>query len=148
MTDNRATGMPPEWALEPLAAWIYLALVIALAFTPLFALNLVFAIIAAVFTHQDRKAHGLPTFGWTAGVVVFGPLAYIFYVYKRPRAPVVFTPQAAVSQRGRPIEGRQPLPSGSTPPSATPIPDWYPDPTGEARLRYWDGSKWTTHITQ
>jgi DNA uptake protein ComE-like DNA-binding protein len=24
-------------------------------------------------------------------------------------------------------------------------PDWYPDPKGEARLRYWDGSNWTEH---
>jgi hypothetical protein len=23
--------------------------------------------------------------------------------------------------------------------------DWYPDPHGEARLRYWDGSRWTEH---
>ncbi|MGH2691262.1 MAG: membrane protein insertion efficiency factor YidD [Actinomycetota bacterium] len=23
--------------------------------------------------------------------------------------------------------------------------DWYPDPAGEARLRYWDGSAWTEH---
>jgi hypothetical protein len=23
--------------------------------------------------------------------------------------------------------------------------DWYPDPKGEARLRYWDGSAWTDH---
>lgn len=22
---------------------------------------------------------------------------------------------------------------------------WYPDPTGQARLRYWDGSAWTAH---
>jgi hypothetical protein len=24
--------------------------------------------------------------------------------------------------------------------------DWYPDPSGEARLRYWDGSGWTEHV--
>ena len=23
--------------------------------------------------------------------------------------------------------------------------DWYPDPRGEKRLRYWDGSQWTDH---
>jgi hypothetical protein len=26
--------------------------------------------------------------------------------------------------------------------------DWYPDPQGEARLRYWDGTRWTEHTAQ
>jgi len=25
--------------------------------------------------------------------------------------------------------------------------DWYPDPQGEARLRYWDGQRWTDHTS-
>lgn len=30
---------------------------------------------------------------------------------------------------------------------ATPGPaDWYPDPSGAAQLRYWDGAAWTDHI--
>jgi hypothetical protein len=49
-------------------------------------------------------------------------------------------------------------PQAATPaPAATPAaasapaggggaaPDWYPDPRGEKRLRYWDGSQWTDH---
>ncbi len=24
--------------------------------------------------------------------------------------------------------------------------DWYSDPKGTARLRYWDGSQWTDHV--
>ena len=24
--------------------------------------------------------------------------------------------------------------------------DWYPDPLGTARLRYWDGAEWTDHV--
>ena len=24
--------------------------------------------------------------------------------------------------------------------------DWYPDPQGIKRLRYWDGSQWTEHV--
>lgn len=27
----------------------------------------------------------------------------------------------------------------------SPPPNWYPDPKGEAELRYWDGSQWTEH---
>lgn len=38
------------------------------------------------------------------------------------------------------------LGAGETPQDA-PLPpaDWYPDPTGSARLRYWNGSAWTEH---
>jgi Domain of unknown function (DUF4234)/Protein of unknown function (DUF2510) len=32
-------------------------------------------------------------------------------------------------------------------PAAAPA-DWYPDPTGQARLRYWDGASWTQHTAQ
>jgi len=29
---------------------------------------------------------------------------------------------------------------------ATPAPDWYPDPSGAAELRYWDGGEWTRSV--
>jgi hypothetical protein len=29
-----------------------------------------------------------------------------------------------------------------------PAPDWYPDPQGQARLRYWDGSQWTDQTAE
>lgn len=32
------------------------------------------------------------------------------------------------------------------PPSALPPANWYPDPKGEKRLRYWDGQQWTDHV--
>ena len=32
-------------------------------------------------------------------------------------------------------------------PAAAPA-DWYPDPTGQARVRYWDGEHWTQHTAQ
>jgi hypothetical protein len=45
-------------------------------------------------------------------------------------------------------------PAAAAPPAAQSAPaaaggaakaDWYPDPRGEKRLRYWDGSQWTDH---
>jgi hypothetical protein len=40
-----------------------------------------------------------------------------------------------------------PRPQAAAPPAAPPTvaPDWYPDPRGEKRLRYWDGTQWTDH---
>ena len=31
-------------------------------------------------------------------------------------------------------------------PLTLPPANWYPDPKGESRLRYWDGSSWTEHV--
>jgi hypothetical protein len=44
----------------------------------------------------------------------------------------------------------QPAPAAAQPQAAAPAAggqpaDWYPDPRGEKRLRYWDGSQWTDH---
>jgi Domain of unknown function (DUF4234)/Protein of unknown function (DUF2510) len=39
-------------------------------------------------------------------------------------------------------------PAGREAAPATPPADWYPDPTGQARLRYWDGEHWTQHTAQ
>ncbi|MGH2712105.1 MAG: DUF2510 domain-containing protein [Actinomycetota bacterium] len=38
------------------------------------------------------------------------------------------------------------VPSQDASPGAIPA-DWYPDPSGEARLRYWDGAAWTDHTS-
>jgi uncharacterized RDD family membrane protein YckC len=44
-------------------------------------------------------------------------------------------------------------PPTNAPHTPTPVPagatraDWYPDPHGQARLRYWDGNRWTDHTS-
>jgi hypothetical protein len=67
--------------------------------------------------------------------------------------------------QGQPPYGGQPQQQAYTPPAGAAAPaaaapaaqsapaaaggaakaDWYPDPRGEKRLRYWDGSQWTDH---
>jgi hypothetical protein len=47
-------------------------------------------------------------------------------------APAPIPAPAAQPQTAPPAAGGQPA-------------DWYPDPRGEKRLRYWDGSQWTDH---
>ncbi|WP_062465592.1 DUF2510 domain-containing protein [Demequina maris] len=66
--------------------------------------------------------------------------------------------KARVTQGINDALGSAPAPAPATAPGAVPPPpppppapvdakpaDWYPDPKGEARLRYWDGAAWTDH---
>ncbi len=42
------------------------------------------------------------------------------------------------------------MPGAGVPaPAPTAVPaGWFPDPGGEHRLRYWDGTQWTQHVAQ
>ena len=52
---------------------------------------------------------------------------------------------ALVSRLGQ-LTGRLPAPPAvPAPPPPGPPPNWYPDPSGRYRLRYWDGYAWTGH---
>lgn len=45
---------------------------------------------------------------------------------------------------GAPDQSSLPAPPATATPPPTPA-DWYPDPHGEKRLRYFDGTSWTSH---
>jgi hypothetical protein len=61
-----------------------------------------------------------------------------------PATPPV-TPPAASPPPGPPPAGSPPAapPAAAAAPQPSPPADWYPDPHGQARLRWWDGSQWT-----
>jgi RsiW-degrading membrane proteinase PrsW (M82 family) len=55
--------------------------------------------------------------------------------------------EAALVARIGELTGRLPAPPpGPPPPPPGPPPNWYPDPSGRSRLRYWDGYAWTGHV--
>jgi hypothetical protein len=64
----------------------------------------------------------------------------------QPQAPTqqqTYTePAAAAAPAVQPAQPAQPATEAA--PAAAKA-DWYPDPRGEKRLRYWDGSQWTDH---
>ncbi|HEY1653439.1 MAG TPA: RDD family protein [Acidimicrobiales bacterium] len=39
------------------------------------------------------------------------------------------------------------LPPPPPPPTSGPPPGWYPDPSGQAGTRWWDGARWTEHVS-
>jgi len=48
-----------------------------------------------------------------------------------------------------PATGGSFVPAPPPPPSAPSLPaGWQPDPTGEHRLRYWDGTSWTDNVSE
>jgi hypothetical protein len=55
-------------------------------------------------------------------------------------------PVAMPASQPTPTPPAQPVPAPR--PAAAPPADWYPDPHGQARLRYWDGQRWTEHAAQ
>jgi uncharacterized RDD family membrane protein YckC len=63
--------------------------------------------------------------------------------------PTAAQSTAAQPTATQPTAPQQPSPQ-ATPPVAPPMPpaNWYPDPSGNARLRYWDGARWTDHTAQ
>jgi uncharacterized RDD family membrane protein YckC len=56
-------------------------------------------------------------------------------------------PQPQQPQQPQPQQPRQPQPQQPQQQQAYKA-DWYPDPQGQARLRYWDGQRWTEHVAQ
>ena len=61
-------------------------------------------------------------------------------------SPPVADPYSAPAVAVPPVPVSPPV----APPIATPAaapPGWFPDPKGEARLRWWDGQQWTDHVS-
>lgn len=52
---------------------------------------------------------------------------------------------AAAKPDGSPPSNSMTTESAPPPPSTLPPANWYPDPNGVKRLRYWDGAQWTDH---
>jgi uncharacterized RDD family membrane protein YckC len=88
----------------------------------------------------------------TRGNRRLGDMAAGTYVVHRSAlgqpAPAGVAPAAAAGA-GPQSPGQPPAstPAGHVAPTATAEANWYPDPRGEARLRYWDGSSWTEHTS-
>lgn len=73
-----------------------------------------------------------PTFPGSRAVSADAPMDY-----NQPAQPADLR-----SQQEAPAEVSSTVPSQ---PSNLPPANWYPDPHGVARLRYWDGRQWTSH---
>ena len=66
----------------------------------------------------------------------------------QPSAPEPAAPDPAPA--AQPMAAQPTAPPQPPQPASPPMPpaNWYPDPSGHARLRYWDGARWTEHTAQ
>jgi hypothetical protein len=91
---------PQDWrdqAVEPVVGWFYLVFNLGLFATRLWQASLVLGVAAAVLAYNERRKYGLPAVWWTIAILIFGPLAFLFFAYKRSRPAVAYPPSAPPS---------------------------------------------------
>jgi hypothetical protein len=74
------------------------------------------------------------------GLLVLGIIGTAIAVMGSRRGPI---PEASGAAAGAGVAATTMQQAGPTAAVASDPPGWYPDPTGEARMRYWDGMRWT-----
>jgi hypothetical protein len=91
---------------------------------------------------------GSSTAVWVVGTLVLWIVVLPVYLFKRGKAPKI---GAAPAANRPPSSGGwsppPPPPPTGPPASSGPPANWYPDPRGERRVRYWDGGAWTEHVS-
>lgn len=132
----REPAPPPEWVFQTVVGAVAFVVSFGLFLTPAAILGLAPQIILAVQVYEDRRALGLPHFWWSSAVGTLGPIVFFMYVQNRGES---------LENMGRPrsAETAQAVPPGA---AADALAAWYPDPLGRARLRWWDGERWTRDV--
>jgi hypothetical protein len=106
------------------------------------------ALSAAAILGGGLLAERSPNLGVANPAGPGGPLAGVGPGGGSPGPARQASPPTAAAPAATPGVGGGPAATSSaTPPGggAGTKADWYPDPRGEKRLRYWDGSQWTDH---
>jgi hypothetical protein len=112
------------------------------------------ALSAGAILFGGILAERSPNLGVANPAAAGGPLAGMTQGGGSGAPPAAATPAATPAQPVQPVQPAQPAaqaPAGGGAAAAAPAggagakADWYPDPRGEKRLRYWDGSQWTDH---
>jgi hypothetical protein len=152
--------VPPGLIVAGLGALAVLLILFRIIVTP----NLEVEIAGETFKAKDEEDSEVnrKIFGLFFGLVSAAGIAVGGYLASqerggvgpgRPGAPATAGAPGAVGPGPGPGAGAAPqagAPAAQAGPAAgaqqaggQPAADWYPDPKGEARLRYWDGTRWT-----
>ena len=131
---QRPPNPPPEWVFSRWFAALAVLVPLGVAFTPVAPLALIAWPVLGVQAYEDHRVNGLNQ-AWPSVVVTLGPVVYPFYVrdHRRLLSRLANAKPPAQRADGSVLESARAAPA-----------DWYPDPLGRVRVRYWDGSAWTS----
>jgi hypothetical protein len=104
------------------------------------AVFLVITIFAAIRAGQNSDMGWLAgiILGWVVGLGWLIGLIYLVSVDPQRRSAVGRPPDDFLGR----MRGMPPASPSATAPSG-----WYPDPASKHERRYWDGARWTEHVT-
>jgi hypothetical protein len=111
------------------------------------------ALGAAALLALDAQLPFAPGHALTAAGAIVTTIVLVFLDTDRASAGAFLGLVAALAilagglLLGGPVAAGPTLPSPPGVGDAPPLPGFYPDPKGEARLRWWDGADWTDRTT-
>jgi hypothetical protein len=80
---------------------------------------------------------------WIVALPLIAAVAYYFMVFKQVKRSTV--QRAGAAGAAGDAASRQQAPDA---PAVASVPAaWHPDPIGRHELRYWDGSRWSQHVS-
>jgi len=100
------------------------------------------------------KLNSLASEGWSVVSIISTGSEVVAYVSRASNVSASTTPTSAAHVTPVPTpasdqNGWASASAGSTTVTSPSVPaDWYKDPAGRYEFRYWDGTKWTEHVSR
>ena len=95
-----------------------------------------------IVAYLSRPATGAPSAAATTATAATAAVAAT-----AAATPVVDAPAAAPAPAVEPMAAAAAPAPAPAPADAVPA-GWYPDPSSRFELRYWDGTRWTEHVSR
>jgi hypothetical protein len=96
-----------------------------------------------IVAYLSRPATGAPSDAATTATAATAAVAAT-----AAATPVVDAPAPAPAPAAEPMAAAAPAAAPAPAPADAVPAGWYPDPSSRFELRYWDGTRWTEHVSR